>query len=265
MLADAGIADKDGNIPHPKNWDDVLDMAAKTTNGEQSGMSIRLFVGSSITSFYGALKAYRGDVFEDDGTTFVVDTPKSREILSAWRKGVQNNWISTMTFTDSNAGRVAYSAGKVAIILESGSRWPEAAPMLGSGNVGPLPMPGGMKGGSMLFGSGFAIPKQSAAPYTAAKFIKEMYLTDVIQSKMMNVYGKQPVLKSAYAFAAHPGWDQMLEAAQHCVPIPHYRELPKFTNALGDNIQRYLLAQQDLDETITAVEESLDSIDKRIY
>ena len=38
-----------------------------------------------------------------------------------------------------------------------------------------------------------------------------------------------------------------------------------FTAGLADNIQAYLLGKQDLDACLKAVQEKLDSIDKRIY
>ncbi|MBA7526704.1 hypothetical protein ES705_18873 [subsurface metagenome] len=265
LLQDAGVADKDGNIPHPKTWEELLNMAAKATVVNQAGMSIRLDTGSMENSFYSALKGLRGNFFEADGTTLVVDTPESREILQAWKKGVDNGWITTLTMTDRNAGRVAYKAGKLALLYESGSRWPEAAPFIGSNNTGPLPYPGGLEGGSMLFIAGFAIPKQSEAPKTALQFIEDIYLTDLFQSKMLNTYGKMPSLKSAYSFATSPEWEQMLTATKHSVPAPQYRQHREFTNALADNIQAYLLGKQDLDSCLKAVKEKLDSIDKKIY
>jgi ABC-type glycerol-3-phosphate transport system substrate-binding protein len=118
LLQDAGVADKDGNIPHPKTWDELLNMAAKATIANQAGMSIRLDTGSMENSFYSALKGLRGNFFEADGTTLVVDTPESREILQAWKKGVDNGWITTLTMTDRNAGRVAYKAGKLALLYD---------------------------------------------------------------------------------------------------------------------------------------------------
>ncbi len=265
MLQEAGVADKDGNIPHPKTWEELVNMAGKATVGRQAGMSIRLDEGSTENSFYSALKGLRGSFFKEDGVTFVVDTPESRTILKAWRKGVENGWITTMTMTDRNAGRVAYTAGKLALLYESGSRWPEAAPFIGSANTGPLPYPGGLEGGSMLFIAGFAVPKKSEAPKTALQFIQEIYMTDLFQSKMLNVYGKMPSLKSAYAFASSPEWEQMLTATRQSVPAPQYREHHVFTAGLADNIQAYLLGKQDLDACLKAVQEKLDSIDKRIY
>ena len=265
MLQEAGVADADGNIPHPKTWDELVSMAGKATIGKQAGMSIRLDAGSTENSFYSALKGLRGSFFKEDGVTFVVDTPETREILQAWRKGVENGWITTATMTDRNAGRVAYTAGKLPLLYESGSRWPEAAPLIGSANTGPLPYPGGLEGGSMLFIAGFAVPKESEAPKTAVQFIEEIYMTDLFQSKMLNVYGKMPSLKSAYAFASSPEWEQMLTATRKSVPAPQYREHSVFTAGLADNIQAYLLGKQDLDACLKGIQEKLDSIDKRIY
>jgi len=265
LLQAAGVANDKGVVPHPKSWDELLNMAAKATVGGQPGMSIRIDVGSMENSFYSCLKGLRGSFFKEDGVTFLVDTPESRAILEAWHKGIKNGWISTVTMTDREAGRVAYKAGKMALLLESGSRWPEAAPILGSNNTGPLPYPGGVEGGSLLFVAGFAVPKKSEAPRTALQFIREIYMTDVFQSKMLNVYGKMPSLKSAYSFATTPAWEQMLTAAGKSAPAPQYREHQIFTNALGDNIQAYLMDKQDLETTLRNVQQSLDTIDKRVY
>jgi ABC-type glycerol-3-phosphate transport system substrate-binding protein len=265
LLREAGVAKEDGTVPHPQDWDELLQMAAKATVGDRAAMSIRLDKGSMENSFYSAVKGLRGSFFEEDGVTLVVDTPETREVLRAWRKGVDNGWITTMTMTDRNAGRVAYKAGKLALLYESGSRWPEAAPFLGSNNTGPLPYPGGLENGSLLFVAGFAVPKESEAPQTAVQFIEEIYLTDLFQSKMLNVYGKMPSLKSAYAYASSPEWDQMLTATRKSEPAPQYREHRKFTDALGDSIQAYLLGKQNIDVTLSQIQQSLNLIDKRIY
>jgi ABC-type glycerol-3-phosphate transport system substrate-binding protein len=265
LLQEAGVADAEGNVPHPKDWDELIGMATKATMNDRAGMSIRLDQGSVENSFYSAVKGLRGSFYKDDGVTFVVDTPESREILTAWKKGVDNGSITTMTMTDRNAGRVAYKADKLPLLYESGSRWPEAAPIIGSNNTGPLPYPGGLEGGSLLFIAGFAIPKESEAPKTALRFIEDIYLTDLFQSKMLNTYGKMPSLKSAYSFATSPKWDQMLTAMRKSKPAPQYREHRKFTDALANSVQAYLLDKQDMDATLKQVQESLDSIDKRIY
>jgi multiple sugar transport system substrate-binding protein len=265
LLQAAGVADANGVVPHPKNWDEVLDMAAKASAGGEPGMSIRLDVGSMENSFYSCLKGLRKTFFKEDGTTYLVDTPESRTILEAWRKGIKSGWINTVTMTDREAGRVAYKAGKMALLLESGSRWPEAAPILGSNNTGPLPYPGGVEGGSLLFVAGFAVPKKSEAPQTAVQFIREIYMTDVFQSKMLNIYGKMPSLKSSYSFATTPAWEQMLTAMGHSAPAPQYREHQLFTSSLGDNLQAYLLGKLELDTALKNVQQTLDKIDKRIY
>jgi hypothetical protein len=122
-----------------------------------------------------------------------------------------------------------------------------------------------VQAGDMLFVAGFAVPKKSEAPQTALQFIREIYMTDVFQSKMLNVYGKMPSLKSAYAFATTPAWEQMLSAAGRSAPAAQYREHSVFTNSLGDNIQAYLLDKQDLDTTLKNVQHTLDTIDRRIY
>ncbi len=265
LLQDAGVADADGNIPVPATWNDMIEMAGKATGGDQAGMSIRLDTGSIRNSFYSALKGLRGSVFEADGITLAVDTPESREILQAWKKGIDEGWITTATMTDRNAGRVAYKAGKLPMLYESGSRWPEAAPLIGSNNTAPLPYPGGLENGSMLFIAGFAIPKQSKAPKLAMQFIEEIYLTDLIQSKMLNTYGKMPSLKSAYAYATSPEWDQMLTAAQNSSTFPQYREGNIFYSGMADDIQAYLLGKTDLDSCLKSMQQRLDKIDKRIY
>ena len=82
---------------------------------------------------------------------------------------------------------------------------------------------------------------------------------------MLNVYGKMPSLKSAYAFASSAEWEQMLIATRKSAPAPQYREHHVFTAGLADNIQAYLLGKQDLDACLKAVQAKLDSIDKRIY
>jgi ABC-type glycerol-3-phosphate transport system substrate-binding protein len=215
--------------------------------------------------FYAQLKGLKGTMFDTDGTTLLVDTPESRTNLTSWKKGIEEGLITTATMTDLNAGRKLYTAGKLAMLYESGSRWQEVAPVLGLNNVGPMPFPGGLENGAEMFIAGFAIPRAAAAPKTALKFLKDTYLSDLYQSKMLNIYGKMPTLKSAYEFASSPGWAEMKAAAEKSTAFPQYREWPIFADGAGDLMAQYLNGKKDLDTALKEIEALLDRIDKTIY
>jgi ABC-type glycerol-3-phosphate transport system substrate-binding protein len=269
ILREAGLVDKDGNVPAPKNWDEIYAMARKakavTVDPPMSINFMPRVPYFIMHCFYGQLKGLKGTMFESDGTTLLVDTPESRTNLTNWKKGIDEGLVTTATMTDLNAGRTQYKAGKLAMLYESGSRWQETAPVLGADNVGPMPFPGGLQNGANLFIAGFAIPRAAPAPKTALKFLRETYLTDLYQSKMLNIWGKMPTLRSAYDFASSPGWAQMKTAAEKSNAFPQYREFNVFADGAGDFMVQYLTGKMDLDTALGEIKKLLDKIDKGIY
>jgi ABC-type glycerol-3-phosphate transport system substrate-binding protein len=269
FLREAGLVDDDGNVPAPKNWDEIYDMARKlkavTVDPPMSINFMPRVPYFIMHCFYGQLKGLKGTMFESDGTTLLVDTPESRTNLTNWKKGIDEGLVTNATMTDLNAGRKLYTAGKLAMLYESGSRWQEVAPVLGSDNVGPMPFPGGLENGANLFIAGFAIPRAAPAPKTALKFLRETYLADLYQSKMLNIFGKMPTLRSAYDFASSPGWVQMKAAAEKSNAFPQYREFNVFADGAGDLMVQYLTGKMDLDTALAEIKKVLDKIDKKIY
>lgn len=269
LLQKAGLVDDKGNVAAPKSWEEILAMARKAkVITEDPPMSVNFASRNPyfiMHCFYGQLKGLKGTMFEPDGTTMLVDTPESRTILTNWKRGIEEGLITTATMADLNAGRKLYTAGKLAMLYESGSRWQEVAPVLGSNNVGPLPFPGGLQNGANLFIAGFAIPRAAAAPKTALKFLKDTYLSDLYQSKMLNIWGKMPTLKSAYDFASSPGWAEMKTAAEKSNAFPQYRDWPVYADGAGDLMVQYLNDRKDLDTALKEIKALLDRVDKTIY
>ena len=268
-LKEAGVIGADGKVPELKDWDDLIVVARKTkaiTKDPPMSINFASRVPYFIMHcFYGQLKGLKGTMFESDGTTLLTDTPEARTNLKYWKMALDEGLATNATMTDLNAGRKLYSAGKIPILYESGSRWQEVAPVLGSDNVGPMPFPGSLKNGANLFIAGFAIPKASPAPKTALKFLRETYLTDKYQSKMLNIWGKMPTLKSAYDFAVSPGWGLMKQIAESSTAFPQYREFNIFADAAGDLMVQYLNGKIDMDTALSKIKEQLNKIDKNIY
>jgi len=267
MFKEAGLVDKDGNPLEPKTWEDVYNFAKKlhkVENGKvvQQGATIQWGMNMYATVM-AVLRASRGDIYGADKVSMSFNNPEFRNILTVWKKGADEGVFSKETIADYNAGRNSFSAGRVAMLIESGSRWFEAADNLGKNNVSVLPLPGSMANGSYAFGSGVIIPRASKSPQLAVQFIKEQLLSGKLQTRTLNQYGKMPVMMSHYKEAAASEWESLKEIMDKSGATPKYRDFSKYMTDVAPIIQTYLDGKISLDETINRLENLMKSLDKK--
>lgn len=267
MFKEAGLVDKNGNPLEPKSWEDIYNFAKqlhKVENGKvvQQGATIQWGMNMYATVM-AVLRASRGDIYGADKVSMSFNNPEFRNILTVWKKGVDEGVFSKETFADYNAGRNSFSAGRVAMLIESGSRWFEAADNLGKNNVSVLPLPGSMNNGSYAFGSGVIIPRASKSPQLAVQFIKEQLLSSKLQTRTLNQYGKMPVIMSHYKEAMAPEWDSLKDIMDKSGATPKYRDFSKYMTEVAPIIQTYLDGKISLDETVNRLENLMKSLDKK--
>ena len=266
MFRKAGLVDNEGKPLVPADWNEFYEFAkklhiVKDGNIVQQGAAIQWgdYVYGVVVA---VLQASRGNIFAEDGKSLSFDNPEFREILKIWKKGADAGIFSKETFADSNSGRNSYKAGKIAMLLESASRWIEAGPILGTENVSVIPIPGSLENGSYGFGSGLIIPKCSPVPELAVQFIKEQLLSEYVQTSTLNEWGKGAVIKSYYNSAVSPEWLVVMDIANKSVPVPPYRDVGKFTKNTKPIIQRYLAGESTLEQVINELETMMASLEK---
>jgi len=266
MFRKAGLVDNEGRPLIPADWNEFYEFAKKL-HIEKDGRIVQQ--GATIQwgdNMFGVviavLQGARGNIYAEDGKNMSFDNPELREILKIWKKGADEGIFSKETFADLNSGRVSYKAGKVAMLLESASRWLEAEPILGTENVSVIPIPGTLENGSYGFGSGLIIPKCTPAPELAVQFIKEQLLSEYVQTSTLNEWGKGPVIESYYSSADAPEWSIIRDIAAKSVPVPPYKEVGRFSSSIKPIIQRYLSGESTLEVAINELEKMMGSIDK---
>ncbi|MBI9095250.1 MAG: extracellular solute-binding protein [Sphaerochaeta sp.] len=267
MFKEAGLVDAKGNPLVPKTWEEFYQFAKKlqkVQNGVvvQQGASLQWSVVNTYAMLLATLRAARGTVYGADGVSISFDNPEFREIMKIWKKGADEGVFSKEMYGDHFAGRNSLMANKLAMLIDSGSRWIEGASTLGKDNVTVIPFPGADTKGSYGWGTGIIIPKASPAPNLAVQFIKEQLLGQEVQTGTVNQYGKMPALLKYFEMAEDPEWTIMKTIADASGAPPTYKEFSKFQKATPPILQNYLDGKLTLDEAIMEFETLVKSLDK---
>jgi multiple sugar transport system substrate-binding protein len=264
MFKEAGLTDAQGKIINPKNWQEIYEYAKKMTIKDgskvtQQGMTIQ-WGPNALYTLMSAEQAALGTFYKDNVISF--DTPEIRDILKIWKKGADEGVFSIDTFTNKDAGRNTYKAGQVAMLLESGSRAPEAAPTVGAENVTVIPIPGSVEKGSAAFAAGILVPKATPAPKLAVQFIQEALMDVDVQGDTATKWGKLPVINEAYALI-NADWKSTLQSIiNKSVTPPFYKEYPVLDKNIPIQLQNYLTGKIDLEAFIKETEKMIKEIDK---
>lgn len=263
----AGLLDANGQIPNPKTWEDLYQMASKLTVRDASGKVTRpgmtiQWGPNGMYAMLAAEQAARGSIYKDDGKTLTFDTPEMRHILELWKKGVDEGIFSVDTFTNRDAGRDNFNAGNVPMLLQTAAHVAEAIPTIGADNSTVVAMPGSLEHGSFGFTAGIIVPSASKNQALAQKFIKEAMMTPDIQAAVGQQWGKLPVLKSSFDQIKAPWKDAMYDLVKISVPAPMYRDLPKIAVTGMQTLQQYLTGKTDLDGFLKSFEGTISSANK---
>ena len=266
LMKEAGLVDEDGNIKAPATWDELYEYAEAATVIEggkvvQNGLSIDWGSYFMAYTYTACLQSLKGNIYEEDGKTldFVSDEVKS--MLTMWKKLVDDKYSPVDTFADNDAGRSNFKAGKVAMLISAASRWIEAGELLGGANVTVLPIPGSAENGSIAFIHGVVIPKASPAQDLAIQFIKEAILSRDFQSYGLNKFGKMTPLISHYSSALSGDWGVVVDVVKKSATVPLYKDFAKLEKSMVVEIQNYLIGQQSVEDTMTNLKSTIDSID----
>ncbi len=265
FFAEAGLLDANGDIPAPKDWNELYEMAKAMTVKDGStvtrpGMTIQ-WGPNAMSTMIAVEQAVRGSFYKSDGKTLTFDTPEMREVLEIWKKGVTEGVFSIDTFANKDAGRSNFNAGNIPMVLETAAHVPEAAPTIGVDNSVVLAMPGSLENGSYGFTAGIIVPSASKNQALALRFIQEAMMSDV-QVDVGLEWGKLPVIKEYFDQIDAPWKTAMYDLVKISQPAPMYRDLPEIQVTGKQMLQEYLTGAKDLDGFIADLESLIDKANK---
>lgn len=265
FFAEAGLLDANGDIPAPKDWDELYEMAKAMTVKDgntvtRPGMTIQ-WGPNAMSTMIAVEQAVRGSFYKSDGKTLTFGTPEMREVLEIWKKGVTEGVFSIDTFANKDAGRSNFNAGNIPMVLETAAHVPEAAPTIGVDNSVVLAMPGSLENGSYGFTAGIIVPSASKNQALALRFIQEAMMSDV-QVDVGLEWGKLPVIKEYFDQIDAPWKTAMYDLVKISQPAPMYRDLPEIQVTGKQMLQEYLTGAKDLDGFIADLESLIDKANK---
>lgn len=261
MFEEAEYVDAEGNILVPETWEEIYEYAKKLKGDGKEVTSIQW--GPNAASMMLATKIAADGTYEKDGV-LSYDTPKMREILEIWKKGVDDGVFSVETFTNKDAGRNAYNSGQMAMVLETGAHAAEAVSFIGEGKTDVIPIPGSDINGSRAFTAGILVPKASEEQELAIQFIQEALMNPDIQVAVAEEWGKLPVMKAGFEKIDADWKETLVEIIEISQTAPYYSEYTVIEKNMPMHLQKYLMGDIDLDTFITILEEEIDGIDKDI-
>jgi ABC-type glycerol-3-phosphate transport system substrate-binding protein len=265
MFRDAGLVDAQGNALAPTTWKEFHEFAQKLTIKDNSGVVTQQ--GAVIQwnkdmhgTVLGVLQAINGTIYGSDGVSIDFNNDGFRNVFDTWKAGVADGSFSTETFSDTEAGRNGYKAGKVAMLIESSGRWVEAGNEFGFENVSVFPLPGGK--GTAGYVNGVFIPKCSEATDLAQQFIKEQLLGEYVQTNTLNQYGKLPVISEYFDMANSPDWTNIKAAVASACTYPAYQDSSKLLDEMRSIIQEGLANADSTDTTIQNLQDMIGALRK---
>jgi multiple sugar transport system substrate-binding protein len=267
LMKKAGLVDAKGNVLVPKTWEELYDFAKKATvveNGSVTSTGLSIDWGDNFMAYtyMACLQALRGNIYEADKKTIDFTSKEAKSLLTMWAKLVKDGYSPIDSFTDRDAGRSNFKAGKVAMHITAASRWVEAGDLLGAANVTVMPIPGADKNGTLVYIHGAVIPSMSPNQALAKAFIKEELLDKDFQMYSVNKFGKMSPLNAHYKTALAPEWKMVMETTNKAITSPLYKDFSKLDKTMQVEIQKCISGKQTVDETSANLKKMVDSIDK---
>lgn len=240
LLNDVG---SDGDLG---DWDAILTAAKAFKDRDEEGIAIQWGVNAQATML--ATVIATGEYDEDDILSY--DHPEMRKVLENWKLGVSQGAYSTMSFTDYQSPPDNYNAGKLAMMVQSGSESIAAIENLGEDVSGVLPIPGSSENGSYAFTPGWIMPRSSSNQDLAIRFMQEALMDPENQADAAEAWGKLPILSEAYDTLDADWAGQLLEIAENSKTAPYYDDYALLDEQMPALLQQYLTSDMSLDDFI---------------
>ncbi len=263
MFKEAGLLDENGEAKAPETWDDVYEYAKALTKDGQTGIGIDWGANMMLYTYEACSNGLDGNIYGDDGTTLDFDDDNIKEMLSVWRKLIEDGYTTTDVFNDMDANRTQFKSGTLAMHIAPASRWIEAsaADVLGEENVGLMPVPGTAENGSLVYIHGIVVPTVSPNQELAIQFIKEELLKDSFQQGAINTYGKMSPMKAHYENLENPYWDVCLSFVENAITAPLYKDGPKIDMQIQTEMQNFLSGSSSVDDFANNMTQYISTMD----
>lgn len=261
MMKEAGYVDADGKILPAKSWDDMYEYAKNLTKDGHTGLAIDWGNNMAVKAYDACVMGVNGNLYESDGKTLNFTAVPVKGMISVWQNLVKDGYTTTDVFADAEANRTNFKAGHVAMHIAPASRWIEAGEILGSDNVGIMPIPGTDTNGSISYIHGAVIPKASDKQELAIKFIKDKLLQAQFQMDSMGAYGKMSPIKAHYENLKNPYWPEVMEFTEKASTPPLYKDYTKLDTNMQIELQKMLTGGSTADEFSTNMSKFMTTID----
>jgi ABC-type glycerol-3-phosphate transport system substrate-binding protein len=266
LMAKEGLTDSKGNVIPPKTWNELYNYAKKLTKIQdgrvvQTGLAIDWGYDFMTYNYLASLQGMKGSYLEKGSKKIDFVSSQAKYLLTMWAKLVKEKCSPIDTFSDSDANRTNFKAGRVAMQITAHSRWPEYVKLLGGDKVTVIPLPGADRNGSIVYIHGMVIPKASPVKNLAKRFIKERLMDKDFQVWTLENYGKMPVLEKNFQGATSPKWKQILEWAVNAKTSPLYKDWAKMDRQIQVEFQNGITGMQSIEETLKNLKAKIDSID----
>lgn len=271
----AGLVDDAGNPRVPTTYEELYAAACTLSQTEVNGqrligLEMEYNINFAPDTWMAAVIAAEGTYLTEDGRPDW-DSEAGQAWIEFQKSIIDAGCGGTSVFTDNNGARNALKAGQAAMINASNSRLNEGTNAL-CPEQGEVPCPSGEviqgfgypgDGGVLAFSHQIYIPRVAANPELAQAFAREQILGEYAQTWSATNFGKMPTLWANYdALPENVNFDLVRgELEGPAMGQWQYRDGQTLRQAYVDELQRYLIGDQTLEEMIENLHVATDSAD----
>jgi multiple sugar transport system substrate-binding protein len=260
--ADFVAAGLDPDNP-PQTWPELADAAAKIAATGKAGYAIvgGGEVSNIITSSLPFIWMNGGNIVSDDLTTATLNTPEAIEAVTFYTDFFKNKLSPASTLeNDGNANRRLFIADSVGAYLGGQFDIPTIQKENPNIDVGVMmiPHPEGKETAAVLAGWSYIVPKDAKNPEDAKKFLAFLNTTEN-QGFFTDTFPARTSSQSQPRFDA-PILSQFKAMLSHGRPVPTHKNWVQIMQAYYDGIQRILLDEQTVQESMDQANEEIQAL-----
>jgi multiple sugar transport system substrate-binding protein len=247
----------------PETWDQLVAAAKTLTESGVSGFAITGGgeVGNTIFRSLPFIWMNGGGIVSEDLTTAVVNSPEAVEAVTFYTDFYKNGYSPGSTLeNDGLANRRLFIANQVATYQSGQFDVPAIRQENPNIDIGafPIPHPEGKETAAILGGWSYVVPRDARNPEEAKLFLQflntsenQAFFTDTFPARVSSMSAERfndPILASFKA---------MLPYGR---PVPIHKAWVQITQAYFDGIQRILLEDQTVQESMDQANEEIQAL-----
>ena len=247
----------------PQTWAELQAAAQKITETGVSGFAITGGgeVGNTIFRSLPFIWMNGGGIVSDDLTTAIVNSPEAVEAVTFYTDFYKNGQSPASTLeNDGLANRRLFIANQIATYQSGQFDVPAIRTENANIDIGvfPIPHPEGKETAAILGGWSYVLPKDAKNPDEAKLFLQflntsenQAFFTDTFPARISSMSAERfndPILESYKAMLPHGR------------PVPIHKAWVQITQAYFDGIQRILLGEQTVQESMDQANEEIQAL-----